>query len=366
MNTLPVGRYRFYQKIQTISLLKQISVKSATGCLKIFSSSYYWSMYFKDGRLIYASYSHKMFDILYKKLHDLNQSISTLDNKIYRHLQVIFENSIEHQAIPNPEYLAICWLIKHKYIHREQAGILIEELAIDILKSLLKLEGGSYEFSPESFLDDMPKFCYLDLRVLVKKCQKRCQSQLNIQSPFAQIQRSNFVSRKQQDLPRTRRTKLQISENELATAYLQQGLSSQTEINHNKSWEIAKELTEQKLYKIVCVDDNPLVLNIINDCLDERIFSVHCIQDSLQALMEIINLKPDIIFLDIEMPNVDGYEICYLLRKHSDFKTVPIIFVTEKTEFIDRVKSKLFRASGCLTKPFTQWQLMKNIFKYLD
>jgi two-component system, chemotaxis family, response regulator PixG len=75
--------------------------------------------------------------------------------------------------------------------------------------------------------------------------------------------------------------------------------------------------------------------------------------------------KPDLILLDVGMPNLDGYELCSLLRRHPLFKHTPIIMVTGLTGFIDRAKARLVGASGYLTKPFTQSELLKTVFKHL-
>jgi twitching motility two-component system response regulator PilG len=99
--------------------------------------------------------------------------------------------------------------------------------------------------------------------------------------------------------------------------------------------------------------------------LDENTFSVVTINDPVKALMQILRSKPDLILLDVEMPSLDGYELCSLLRKHSAFKHTPIIMVTGRTGFIDRAKAKMVRSSGYLTKPFTQSELLKMVFKYL-
>jgi twitching motility two-component system response regulator PilG len=119
-------------------------------------------------------------------------------------------------------------------------------------------------------------------------------------------------------------------------------------------------------YTIACIDDSPTVLQAINSFLDDKIFSVILIDDPIKALMQVIRTKPDLILLDVTMPSLDGYELCSLLRRHPDFKTTPIIMVTSNTGFIDRAKAKLVRASGYLTKPFNQSDLLKFIFKYLN
>lgn len=119
-------------------------------------------------------------------------------------------------------------------------------------------------------------------------------------------------------------------------------------------------------YKIVCVDDSPTILKEISRFLDDESFSVFTIKDSIKALMQIVRLKPDLVLLDVNMAGIDGYELCRLLRNHSLFKNTPIVMVTGNTGIIDRVKAKFVGASGYLTKPFTQSDLLKMVFKHLS
>jgi two-component system, chemotaxis family, response regulator PixG len=360
MKTLPISRYRFFQKLQPLSLLKKITSKSVTGCLQVFSTSGSWSIYVDEGKLIYACYSEKMFEPLYRNLQRLSQQISTLPDGIKEQLRAIFETGIENQAIPNPDYLAICWLVNQKYISSSQAAMLIEQLALEVLESFLNLEQGSYEFIPESFLDDMPKFCHLNLRLLVERCQtpqnetvyrQTSPSYKSDPSQLFQINELQSRSKTAQNLPRS-------YNGNKPTTYI-------INTTNNSGQQIVQHPAHKKIYTIFCIDDSPTVLNTIKSYLDEQTFSVVGVTDSFKALMEIIRIKPDIILLDISMPNLDGYELCSLLRKHSHFKNTPVIMVSEKAGFIDRAKAKIVRASGYLSKPFTQGDLLKVIFKHI-
>lgn len=134
-------------------------------------------------------------------------------------------------------------------------------------------------------------------------------------------------------------------------------------LNHSDSY--CQQEENLKTYTIVCIDDSRAVVNAIKMYLDDKIFSVVGINDSLKALMQIVRLKPDIILLDINMPTLNGYELCSLLRKHSSLKETPIIMVTGKKGIIDRVKAKMVKASDYLTKPFHKKDLLKAIFKYI-
>jgi two-component system, chemotaxis family, response regulator PixG len=122
----------------------------------------------------------------------------------------------------------------------------------------------------------------------------------------------------------------------------------------------------QAAYTIACIDDSPTVLNAIQEFLDDKSLRVVAISDPVKALMQIMRSKPDLILLDVTMPNLDGYELCSLLRRHPHFKNTPIIMVTGNTGLIDRAKAKLVRASGYLTKPFSQSDLLKMVFMHLS
>lgn len=357
MKMLPIGRYRFFQTLQPLSLLSKMTSKPATGCLQVFSPSASWLIYLEDGKLIYGCYADKMFDVLYRNLQRLGQQIPTLHNGIYKQLKAIFETGIENQAIPNPDYLAICWLVNHSYINHAQAGMLIELLALEVLESFLSLKEGSYELTPESFLDDLPKFCHLDLGLLVEQCQKHSGNQENVKSPSQQQGFQFFPSRSRPTQTET--------EQKLARQNSNNSVVFPNVNTTNSKRQQSQQSSEKKVYTIICIDDSPTVINAIRHFLDDQLFSVVGVNDPLKALMQIIRIKPDIILLDVEMPNLDGYELCSLLRKHSHFQNTPVIMVTGRSGFIDRVKAKMVRATGYLTKPFTQVDLLKIIFQYI-
>jgi twitching motility two-component system response regulator PilG len=137
------------------------------------------------------------------------------------------------------------------------------------------------------------------------------------------------------------------------------------EVKDNSQQAAPPSLVRKTLYTIACIDDSLTVLNSIKSFLDENVFTVVTINDPVKALMQILRSKPDLILLDVEMPNLDGYELCSLLRRHSAFKNTPIIMVTGRTGFIDRAKAKMVRSSGYLTKPFDQSELLKMVFKHI-
>ncbi len=120
-----------------------------------------------------------------------------------------------------------------------------------------------------------------------------------------------------------------------------------------------------KIWKIVCIDDSESMLSIISSYLGNEDFQVTLIQDSMKALMKITSIKPDLILLDIGMPNVDGYQLCSLIRKSSSLKDIPIVMVTGNKGLIDRARARLAGATDYLTKPFFQADLLKMTMRHL-
>jgi two-component system, chemotaxis family, response regulator PixG len=352
MSTTPIGSYKFSQKLHPLSLLAQLTSRRATGCLRIFTGTVSWSIYLEDGKLTYASYSDKLFDRLDNHLQQLSQQIPALNSATAMQMRLMFEPKGENQSISDADYQAICWLVNQAHITSSQAGTLIENLAKEVLELFLTLKEGSYEFSAENSLNQLPKFCSLDLRLLVEHCQKQLRSQQNSQSPLP-------APGKTQVEGATRRTQSQMQLGQPLPH--QSNFDSQDSNNHK----MPEQTASKQLYRVACIDDSQTVLNSIKNFLEENTFSVVMINDPVKALMQILRSKPDLILLDVEMPNLDGYELCSLLRRHSAFKNTPIIMVTGRTGFIDRAKAKMVRASGYLTKPFTQPELLKIVFKHI-
>ena len=117
---------------------------------------------------------------------------------------------------------------------------------------------------------------------------------------------------------------------------------------------------------IACVDDSPLVCQSMERILTDAGYQFVAIQDSLRAIATLLIRKPDLIFLDLVMPNTNGYEICTQLRKVSAFRDIPIIILTGNDGIIDRVRAKLVRASGFLSKPINAEIVLETVRQYLN
>ncbi len=113
--------------------------------------------------------------------------------------------------------------------------------------------------------------------------------------------------------------------------------------------------------KVLVIDDEPEITDIVQTFLDEAGYQV-IVENSPEKAVEVAkNFEPDIILLDIMMPNVDGYDICEALKKESRFASTPIIFLTGKDRSDDMGRS--FKSGGdmFIKKPFSCQRLLEII-----
>ncbi|MEM9162734.1 MAG: response regulator, partial [Cyanobacteria bacterium P01_F01_bin.4] len=89
------------------------------------------------------------------------------------------------------------------------------------------------------------------------------------------------------------------------------------------------------------------------------------IANPLRALGLLFQLRPDLILCDIAMPELEGYELCAMVRQSALFREIPIVMLTGKGDFIDRVKARMAGATDYLTKPFGEYELLTLVEKYV-
>lgn len=116
---------------------------------------------------------------------------------------------------------------------------------------------------------------------------------------------------------------------------------------------------------VVCVDDSAWVCNTLEKVVTRAGFRFLAIQDPLRAIPTLLTQKPQLILLDLLMPNTNGYEICSQLRRISAFRETPIIILTGNDGIVDRVRAKLVGATDFLSKSVNYAQLMAVLNKYL-
>ena len=116
---------------------------------------------------------------------------------------------------------------------------------------------------------------------------------------------------------------------------------------------------------IACVDDSPSIQRIVTFTLENSGFRVVNIREPFKALTTLLHSKPDLILMDINMPEIDGYQLCGLCNKSSALKDIPIIMLTGRTGIIDRVKAKMVGAVDYISKPFLPQDLVTAVRNYV-
>ncbi|MGF1524113.1 MAG: response regulator [Leptolyngbyaceae cyanobacterium] len=102
---------------------------------------------------------------------------------------------------------------------------------------------------------------------------------------------------------------------------------------------------------IACIEDSPILAHRLKEILVTAGYHTLLIQEPMQGFSELIKHKPDLILLDLMLPNADGYSICKFLRDTSVFEKTPIVILTGQNSSVDRARARLAGANEFLTKP---------------
>jgi two-component system, chemotaxis family, response regulator PixG len=117
---------------------------------------------------------------------------------------------------------------------------------------------------------------------------------------------------------------------------------------------------------VICIDDSSQVCETMRSIVTEAGYRFISIQDATQALPRLLENKPDLIFLDLMMPKINGYEICGQIRRISALAQTPIVILTGRDGLLDRVRSKVVGASEFISKPVTKQSIVAALTKYIN
>jgi len=113
--------------------------------------------------------------------------------------------------------------------------------------------------------------------------------------------------------------------------------------------------------KILVVDDSKTIRRTAETLLTKEGCQVFTAIDGFDALSKIADHQPDLIFVDIMMPRLDGYETCSLIKHNKVFKKTPVIMLSSKDGLFDRARGRIVGSEQYLTKPFTKDELLGAI-----
>ncbi|RMD72009.1 MAG: response regulator [Gammaproteobacteria bacterium] len=118
--------------------------------------------------------------------------------------------------------------------------------------------------------------------------------------------------------------------------------------------------------KILVIDDSKTIRRTAEALLKKAGYQVMTAEDGYDALPKILEFKPDIIFVDIMMPRLDGYQTCALIKHNPQFKHTPVIMLSSKDGVFDRARGRLVGAEGYITKPFSKEELLGAIQRHME
>jgi twitching motility two-component system response regulator PilG len=130
--------------------------------------------------------------------------------------------------------------------------------------------------------------------------------------------------------------------------------------------ELQQKLTLEQLsaVKVMVIDDSNTIRRSAEIFLKNSGCSVILAEDGFDALAKISNEHPDIIFVDIMMPRLDGYQTCSLIKRNARYKSTPVIMLSSKDGLFDRARGRMVGSDQYLTKPFTQETLLDAVQTY--
>ncbi|GAB4396659.1 MAG: twitching motility response regulator PilG [Rhodoferax sp.] len=116
--------------------------------------------------------------------------------------------------------------------------------------------------------------------------------------------------------------------------------------------------------KILVVDDSNTIRRSAEIFLKAGQYEVVLAEDGFDALSKVSDYQPDLIFCDILMPRLDGYQTCAIIKRNARYAHVPIVMLSSKDGVFDKARGRMVGAQDYLTKPFTKDQLLHAVERF--
>ena len=333
-----------------------------------------WFLFFVNGRLVYAA------DKTYGQLQRLREYLRRY--QLSEQVQPLADASLA--STNAPEYAALWSLLAKNSLTPLQARHIIQGMVQETLFDLLNLRQGRFTFVTGTALDPpLTAFAISPLMgQMVKQMQQWKQCHPHIQSPdqvIAAVDEGLLAAMLPEKLVRplifwanhhiSLRQLARYLHRSLPTVawslhpYVEKGVLHLAPPHHQEGSPPVSP--QQQYYHIICIDDDLTVGHQVEQFLQHEAIQVTLFSDPRQALVFLLETQPDLILCDITMPVLDGYELCAMLRQTCSFQTIPIIMLTGKEAFLDRVLARMMGATDYLTKPFGKQELHSLLESHL-
>lgn len=112
---------------------------------------------------------------------------------------------------------------------------------------------------------------------------------------------------------------------------------------------------------VLVIDDSKTIRRSATTLLSEEGWNVVTAEDGFDALGKVVAHKPDIIFADIMMPRLNGYQACALIKNNAEYRNIPVIMLSSKDSIFDKARGRIAGSEHYLTKPFTRRELVRAV-----
>ncbi|MDZ7937966.1 MAG: response regulator [Rhodoferax sp.] len=122
--------------------------------------------------------------------------------------------------------------------------------------------------------------------------------------------------------------------------------------------------TTASTFKVLVIDDSNTIRRSAEIFLKQGGHDVLLAEDGFDALAKVNDYQPQLIFCDILMPRLDGYQTCAIIKRNTKFSSVPVIMLSSKDGVFDKARGRMVGAQDYLTKPFTKDQLLQAVQQF--
>ena len=354
-------------------VLQKLIANQGSGKLIIHNQadpSIHWRIYLGNGRIHYAGSEQGQFErlnyLLQRYLPDKNIRVN--------------------QAIGN-DYQYLCELWASENFAFQEIRSILARLTQEALIQILSLPHPLCYFEETVGLDRL--LLYLDLKQLMQPVGQEIKYWLKLRnvivSPFQratvedkakilptllQLEQlnGNVLAQKFEELPNLLERELCLYElaQRLETSALNVGAILKNLVRNGAvKMTPYEQIQEDNRPIIACVDDSPSIQRVVKFSLEATGFRVVNIKEASSALTVLLHAKPALILMDINMPDIDGYQLCSICNKSEALKHIPIVMLTGRSGVLDRVKAKMHGSVGYICKPFQPQELVNIVRSFV-
>jgi twitching motility two-component system response regulator PilG len=128
---------------------------------------------------------------------------------------------------------------------------------------------------------------------------------------------------------------------------------------------VASPANDHAAAKVMVIDDSQTIRRTAETLLAREGYAVITASDGYEALGKIVDHQPALIFIDIMMPRLDGYQVCSLIKGNPKFSGTPVVMLSSKDGVFDRARGRIVGSDKYLTKPFTKDEILTAVKTYL-